>query len=32
MTGGTPDDFDRYIHNDYEKWDKIIKAANIRAD
>jgi tripartite-type tricarboxylate transporter receptor subunit TctC len=29
---GTPDQFDAYIHAEYTKWDKVVKAAGIRAD
>ena len=28
----TPAQFGTYIHNQYEKWDKVIKNANIRLD
>jgi tripartite-type tricarboxylate transporter receptor subunit TctC len=30
--GSTPDAFDKKIHDDYEKWGPIIKAAGIKAD
>lgn len=29
IAGGTPADFDRYIRNEYAKWDKVVKNAGI---
>ncbi|MET0204434.1 MAG: tripartite tricarboxylate transporter substrate-binding protein, partial [Casimicrobiaceae bacterium] len=30
--GGSPEDFAAYIRNDVPKWDKLVKAANIKLD
>lgn len=32
VTGGTPEDFANYVKSEYEKWDKVVKAANIHVD
>jgi tripartite-type tricarboxylate transporter receptor subunit TctC len=32
VMGGTPEEFGRVIRADFEKWSRVVKAANIRAD
>ena len=32
VIGGTPEEFAAYIRNDVPKWDKLVKAANIKLD
>jgi tripartite-type tricarboxylate transporter receptor subunit TctC len=32
VEGGTPERFDAYVKSEYNKWDKIVRAANIKVD